>query len=164
MDKVPIVQGTFLLEKFPGKGGWTYAALPEVKPDKSAPFGWLKVYGTIDSYPLVNYKLMPMGNGKLFLPVKSSIRKKIVKEKGDYVEITLYADDSPMVVPQDILLCLADESEVCLNKFLNYNEGQKKSFVDWIMEAKTTTTKVDRIVKLIKKIETGLKFQDKLKD
>ncbi len=38
-----------MLEKIPGKGGWTYAPLPEIPP---------------------------MGNGQHFLPVKAAIRKK----------------------------------------------------------------------------------------
>ena len=60
--------------------------------DKSKPFGWVKVKGTIDGVPFNKYHLMPMGNGKLFLPVKSEIRKKIKKVAGDSVHVILYPD------------------------------------------------------------------------
>jgi len=43
-----LVNNTYLLKKFPGKGGWTYASIPEVLQDKKVPFGWVKVCGTID--------------------------------------------------------------------------------------------------------------------
>lgn len=79
----PLTDKAYLLEKFPGKGGWTYAAIPEIAPDKHAHFGWVRVKGTIDGYKIKGFHLMPMGNGKLFLPVKSEIRKKIKKQAGD---------------------------------------------------------------------------------
>jgi hypothetical protein len=41
------------------------------------------VRGTIDDFEIRKYHLMPMGNGKFFLPVKAEIRKKIKKEAGD---------------------------------------------------------------------------------
>ena len=79
MEK-PLIDNEYLLEKFSGKGGWTYAAIPEIKPDKHAYFGWVRVRGSIDGYEIRAYHLMPMGNGKLFLPVKADIRKKIGKK------------------------------------------------------------------------------------
>ena len=65
----------YLLEKFPGKGGWTYAKIPEIKPEKNNPFGWLCVNGFIDDYEIKNYHLMPMGNGGLFLTRISRIAR-----------------------------------------------------------------------------------------
>ncbi len=75
-DQKPLVDKEYLLQKYPGKGGWTYAAIPEVLQDKHAWFGWVRVKGFIDHHELKNYRLMPMGNGSLFLPVKAEIRKK----------------------------------------------------------------------------------------
>lgn len=34
--KKKLVHKTYMLQKFSGKGGWTYAEIPEVKPDKHA--------------------------------------------------------------------------------------------------------------------------------
>ena len=41
-----------LLKKWPGKGGWTYAEIPEIPQDRKAPFGWVTVKGWIDDYEL----------------------------------------------------------------------------------------------------------------
>lgn len=72
----PIVNNKYLLEKYPGKGGWTYAAIPEVLQDKHSPFGWVKVKGHIDDFEIKNYKLMPMGNGHLFYLLRQTSERK----------------------------------------------------------------------------------------
>ncbi|HYG01732.1 MAG TPA: DUF1905 domain-containing protein [Chryseosolibacter sp.] len=62
----PLVNKQYRLEKFPGKGGWTFARIPEIMQDKTKPFGWVKVRGSIDGVEFKKYHLMPMGNGNLF--------------------------------------------------------------------------------------------------
>ena len=106
--KIPFVNKKYLLEKFPGKGGWTYARVPEISQSKETPFGWIRVRGTIDHYEIKHYHLMPMGNGQLFLPVKAEIRKKIDKGEGDWVHVLLYEDNSPTEIPEELKLCLLD--------------------------------------------------------
>lgn len=48
----PLVNKKYKLEKFPGKGGSTFARIPEVLQDKSKRFGWVKVRGSIDGYEI----------------------------------------------------------------------------------------------------------------
>ena len=69
MEK-PLIDQKFVLKKIPGKGGWTYADLPRVIQNSNAPFGWVRVKGTIDGIEIKKYNLMPYGEGKLFLPIK----------------------------------------------------------------------------------------------
>lgn len=151
----PIIRKKYKLEKFPGKGGWTYATIPEISQDPKQPFGWVKVKGTIDDHVISNYKLMPMGNGKLFLPIKASIRKSIGKEAGDDVLITLYPDNDPISVPADFLACLKDEPKAYTH-FFELKEGEQKQYIDWINEAKKETTRTERMAKAITKIAAGL--------
>ena len=68
----PIIQDHYQLQKYPGKGGWTYAQLPNVPVEEKRAFGMIRVKGTIDGFPIKQYNLMPMGNNILFLPVKGS--------------------------------------------------------------------------------------------
>ncbi|AUP80987.1 YdeI/OmpD-associated family protein [Flavivirga eckloniae] len=159
--ETPLVNSEYLLQKFPGKGGWTYAAIPEVLQNKNNPFGWVKVKGFIDDFELKQYKLMPMGNGKLFLPVKAEIRKKIKKNHGDYVNVILYSDDSLLEIPQEILDCFANEPKKTHETFLNFTEGEQKAYLDWIYGAKTDETKANRILKMMNRLERKLKFHDK---
>ena len=155
MEK-PLVNKDYLLQKFEGKGGWTYAEIPEI-PMPRASFGMLKVKGKIDSYEFSNVRLMPLGNGHLMLTIKSEIRKVIKKQAGDTVHIVLYEDSTPAEIPQELILCMKYE-DGALEKFEKYSDGEKKAFIDWIYSAKTEQTKIDRIAKTIKMIQNGEKF------
>ena len=103
---------------------------------------------------------MPMGNGQLFLPVKAAIRKKIKKEAGDIVHVVLYADNSPIYIPEEFLLCLNEDYQAT-QKFNTLTEGQQKEYIDWIYTAKTDITKVKRMAEAIDKISNGLTFRNK---
>ncbi len=155
----PLVNKSYLLEKYPGKGGWTYASIPEIVQDKKAPFGWVKVKGTIDNYEIKNYKLMPMGNEKLFLPVNADIRKIIGKGEGDSIHVVLYADNSPNKIPEELLACLLDHP-LEHKTFLSYTDGEQKTFIDWIFSAKKEETKVKRIAKTLDKLFKGQKHKE----
>lgn len=151
MNETPLVDKEYLLQKYPGKGGWTFAAIPEITQDKHAWFGWVKVRGTIDDYSIENYHLMPMGNGSLFLPVKAEIRKKIGKNEGDWVHITLYSQDLPPVLPEDFLLCLNDEPQAMV-AFSNLPASEQKKITDWIYSVKNDELKVERIAQTIENL------------
>lgn len=157
----PLVNSVYLLKKFPGKGGWIYAEIPEVLQNKNNPFGWVKVKGFIDDFELKQYKLMPMGNGKLFLPVKAAIRKTIRKKAGDYVQVILFADTSKFEIPEEIIECFKNESQILYETFTSFSEGEQKAYIDWIYDAKTADTKATRIVRMMERLQKKLKYHDK---
>ena len=145
----PLVDKECLLEKFPGKGGWTYADIPEVAPDKHSWFNWVKVRGFIDDYEIQHARLMPKGDGMLFLPVKTAIRKAIKKQAGDMVRIILYPDDTSVELPNELKDCFDFEDHRLKEAFEKEPEGRRKEFIDWIFEAKKEETKAKRIAKCI---------------
>ena len=148
----PLVDKEYLLEKFPCKGGWTFAEIPEIPQDKHSHFGWVKVRGSIDGFEIRKYHLMPLGNGNLFLGVKADIRKKIKKQAGDSVHVILYLDNEPLEVPEELIICLKEEPEV-YEKFRQMKESEQKVFIDWIYSAKTDETKVKRIAATMDKLQ-----------
>ena len=155
-EQIPLVDKVYILEKFQGKGGWTFVRIPEVSPDKNAPFGWVRVNGTIDGYEIRNYNLQPMGNGFLFLPIKSEIRKKIKKQEGDSVHIILYEDVNPIEIPEELILCLKEIDGV-YEGFSAYAERKKITILNSIYSAKTDQAKVNRIAKIIDEIINKIK-------
>jgi len=155
MEK-PLVDKDYLLQKFEGKGGWTYAEIPEIPMPKTS-FGMLKVRGKIDSHEFSNVRLMPLGNGHLLLAVKSEIRKKIKKQAGDTVHIVLYEDNIPTEIPEELILCMQYEEGI-LEKFKVYSDAEKNAFINWIYSAKTEQTKAARIAKTMIMIQKGEKF------
>ena len=147
--KKKLVDKTYMLQKFPGKGGWTYAEIPEVKPDKHAWFNWIKVHGFIDDFEIKHGRLMPLGNGRMMLPIKKAIRKEINKEEGDEVRIVLYPDNLPLEVPQELIDCFELEDARLLNCFKKETANQKQEIITWIYEAKKDETKAKRIIKMM---------------
>ncbi|MCB0646363.1 MAG: DUF1905 domain-containing protein [Saprospiraceae bacterium] len=145
------IDAIYPLEKFPGKGGWTYAAIPEIAQNPANPFGWVSVKGTIDGVP-IQTKLMPMGNGQLFLPVKASLRKTIRKSQGDTVHIVLELDEMGLEIPEELESCLRMESNAIWTRFISLPESKRSALIKWIYEAKMEETRAMRIAELIDKL------------
>jgi len=156
----PLVNKKYRLEKFNGKGGWTFVRVPEIAQDKKAHFGWVKVRGTIDGYEIRKYHLMPIGDGHLMLPVKAEIRKKIKKGVGDLIQVILYPDNEPLEVPEEMLLCLEDAPDA-LKFFNSLSESERKFYIEWVYSAKREETKIDRLTKTIDRLSRKLKLYQK---
>ena len=162
MSEKPLVDRDYLLDKTPGMGGWTYTLIPEIPPDPHAPFGWVKVRGTVDGVPIMGYHLMPGNHGskQLFLSVKAELRRKIKKEAGDWVHITLWRDDTPAEVPEELRLCIEGDP-VAQEFFATLTESQQQAYVRWIYSAKSEQTRIDRMAKTVAALSARLKFADR---
>lgn len=152
-----IIDGTFILERFDAKGGWTYVALPAIRSGRKKPFGMIPLSGSIDGFPVSKIHVMPMGDGRLFLPVKAAIRKAIGKKQGDKVHVVLSEDISPMEIPGEISLYLSDDPQA-EQAFLALTEGQQKMYIDWICAAKKQETKINRIASMMNRVAAGKKY------
>lgn len=75
------------MEKFEGKGGWTYVVWPESK-EFFGTSGAVKVKGLVDGKPFAG-TFMPMGGGRQMLPINMQIRRLIGKDAGEVVEVRL---------------------------------------------------------------------------
>jgi hypothetical protein len=161
-EEKPLVDRDYLLERMPGKGGWTFTFIPEIAPDPHAPFGWVKVRGSVDGVEISDYHLMPgeHGSKQLFLSVKAELRRKIKKGDGDWVRVVLYRDDASPEVPEELTLCLRDD-HAAERFFGSLSEGERNKYVRWINSAKTERTKVDRIARTIDALSNGLRFADR---
>ena len=162
MEK-PLVNKKYLLEKYPGKGGWTYTLISGIPATLRSRGGMVKVKGFVDDFEIKCYNLFPTKSKPTtyFFPVKADIRKKIGKQEGDYVQIILYADNNPTEIPVELMLCLLD-NPIAHKKLLSYSDGEQKAFINWIYSAKTDHTKVERIAKTLENLEKGKKFADKI--
>ncbi len=156
----PLFHNKLLLEKYPGKGGWTYAQVPGISAEIKGAFGMVRVKGRIDNHELKKYHLMPMKSGNLFLPVNAIARKAINKKAGDYVDVLLYLDNDPVDIPDEMMLCLQDEP-AALKFFNTLSDTDQQNYIDWIYEAKREQTRVDRLAKTVVKLLNNMRFYDK---
>ncbi|WP_343848030.1 YdeI/OmpD-associated family protein [Algoriphagus jejuensis] len=147
-----ILEGEFLLERFPGKGGWTFVRVPLERLPGGKAFGMVKLNGSIDDFDFVGKHLMPMKKGILFLPISKPIRTHIGKEEGDSVVLKLYREGIPSTTPQELIDCLEDDPGK-LALFYNLNEAEQKHWVEYIYSADTEETKAARIVKLLDRLK-----------
>jgi hypothetical protein len=152
----PVIDNTYKLEKFPGKGGWTFALIKDVKK-VNGKFPKLKVKGTIDGFKIEDYVLMPYKRDGLFLPVRAEIRKRIGKEAGNRVKVVLYHDDRKFVIPDEFLMCLGAEPEAYVN-YKKLSESEQRLYVLWIFSGKKMETRAERIGKTIERLLLGKKL------
>jgi hypothetical protein len=162
MNEKPLVDRDCLLDRYPGKGGWTFTHIPEIAPDPHAPFGWVKVRGSIDGVSIEGHHLMPgdHGSGQLFLSVKADIRKKIGKGAGDTVRVVLWRDDTSPEVPEELRLCIDDDAPA-REFFDSLTTGEQQAYIRWIYSAKREQTRVGRMGKTVAALASRLKFADR---
>lgn len=146
-----LIEGSFFLERFPGKGGWTFIKIPIAILPSGKPFGMLKVCGTIDEYKFEGKHLMPMGDGFLFFPVSKPIRQAIGKEEGDQVIFTLFRDEIPTSIPQELIDCLEDDPGK-RSLFSALSDTEQKQWIEYIYSANSDEAKAKRIVKLLSEL------------
>ena len=157
-----LVNNHYIVKKQDGKGGWCYVVISEIPADKKNHLGLIRVSGFIDTYELKQFNLLPMKDGPMMLPLKTAVRKLIGKKEGDTVHVKLFVDESPVVIPDDILLCLID-SPKAHQFFLLLSGSNQKYYIDWTEDTKKLETKAVRIIKTIDRLENGLKFYDWLR-
>lgn len=143
-----IVEGTYLLEKFTGKGGWTFIKLPGDLIKTGKAFGMMKISGSIDNYSFEQKHLMPMGNGFVFLPIPKPIRKIIGKEEGDIVEIKLFREEIPEQPPQELIECLKDDPGK-FELFCQLPITKQQEWVKYIYSTDNIELKSNRILQLL---------------
>jgi len=160
----PIVDNQYLILKRIAQSGFkmsnlTYVVIADIPANKRANSGLIKVRGFIDSFELRQFNLLRSKDGVMILPLNAAVRKKTGKKEGDFVRVTLYLDDSPVVVPDELLVCLQD-SPIAHQFFMELSESNQKYYIDWIEGSKKMETKAERISRAIQRLENGLKFYD----
>ncbi len=137
------------IEKFDKKGektGWSYIVVSPTQAQKlkrecKVSF---RVKGKLNDMPLKQVALLPMGDGSFILPINASMRKTLGKRAGDTIKVQLEADDRPLRVSNDFLVCLKDD-ERAYSFFKSLPRSHQLYFSKWIDSAKTDATKSKRI-------------------
>lgn len=133
------------------KTGWTYIVIPadlaqQMKPGNKKSF---RVKGKLDELPVEGMALMPIGDGDFMMALKKEIRKGFRKNRGAMLRVRLEPhDDFKIEVPDDLLECF--EFEPTAGEFFyTLSPSNRGYFIKWINDAKTETTRANRIANTI---------------
>lgn len=147
------------------KTGWTYIAIPakiaqQLKPNTKKSF---RVKGKLDDFEIEKVALVPMGGGDFIMAINAAMRKGVGKRKGAAIKVSIEPDDAPILVPAELLECMADEPEA-LQYFNSLPQGHRNYFTKWIDSAKTDNTKARRIALVIKTMVRKMDFGAMLRE
>lgn len=164
MQETPIINNNYLIQKRIAQSGFkmsdlTYVLIADFPNIRKNGKGNFRVKGFIDTFEIKQYNLLPTKEKGMILPLNAAVRKKISKKEGDYLHVVLYADESPLEIPDEFLICLLDSPKA--NQFFKaLSLSNQKYYIDWIEASKKMETKVERITKTIERLENGKKFYD----
>lgn len=146
-------KGKIFIEQFPGKGGWHYAVVPIESLKTNSAFGWLEVNCIVDGLDLGLIKLMPMGNQKLFLPLKKALRKQLNKELGDPIAVHVYyiapSPPSQNFLDESIKMASPEGYE----RYKTLSKTEQDRLINWILSTNFESKQIEKIAQLIAFLE-----------
>ncbi len=147
------------------KTGWTYINIPakiagKLNPGIKTSF---RVKGKLDDYEIEKIALVPMGGGDFIMAINAAMRKGLGKQKGAAIKVQLEIDGAPILPPEDLIECMADEPEA-VKHYNSLPQGHRNYFTKWIDSAKTDTTKAKRIALVIKTMVRKMDFGAMLRE
>jgi hypothetical protein len=162
-----MIRFTAVIKRFADQGektGWTYIEIPpkaaeQLKPTTKTSF---RVKGRLDNFEIEKVALLPMGGGKFILTLNADIRKGIKKTKGATVEVSIEADNAPLLVNAEFLECLHDDP-TALKTFESLTKGHRLYFSKWIESAKTEPTKAKRIAMAVNALAKGWGYPEMMR-
>ncbi len=103
----------------------------------------------LDGLVVSGMALMPMGNGDFIMALKADVRKRLHKNKGAMLKVSLEEDtDYKVELPDDLKDCFEFEPEA-FDFFNSLAKSHRGYFIKWINEAKTSETRTKRIVNTV---------------
>lgn len=153
--KTGMIRFTAVLEKMPGRFGWTYVDFPRDVRTLFGRGGSVRVKGTVNGVPM-DRALMPTGRGVHVLVLGQELRKKANVKAGDEARFEVWLNPRPDEIP------LPEELRETFEFLPDFKQGwerispgMRRSICIWLNSAKTTPTRVRRIAELLRRFETG---------
>ncbi|MEC3878851.1 YdeI/OmpD-associated family protein [Parapedobacter sp. 10938] len=141
--------------------GWAYVEVPhaianQIKPNYKQVY---RVRGQIDGHAFAGLALMPKGEGDYYLAINGSMRRVLKKGVGEVLALCLEEDkDFKIVMPEDLEVCLLDEDDDLMGKFMALPMSHRNYFITYITDAKTEPTRTKRIAMTVEAMILGIDF------
>ena len=162
-----MIEFSGIIEKFGTKGektGWSYIQISSklILLLNAGTKKSFRVKGFIDRLPIEKLALLPMGDGNFIIPLNLEMRKKLLKGKGDSVNVSIELDLAPLELNAEFTDCLADD-KLAYDFFKSLAPGHQRYFSKWIESSKTESTKIHRIAKSMNALGNRLGFGEMLR-
>lgn len=147
------------------KTGWKYIVIPADvanKLNKGVKTSY-RVKGKLDSYPIKQVALLPMGEGEFIIPMNATIRRAIGKKEGAMLTVEIEVDKSAFAFNTDFMACL-DDAPDAQKYFKTLPGSHQKYFSKWIDSAKTDATKSKRIAMALNGLARQLRYNEMLRE
>lgn len=149
-----IVKYTTTILKFGQQGeksGWTYIGIPQDMAERLNPGikKSFRVKGKLDEYAIEAVAILPMGDGSFILPLNATMRRAIKKKVGAMLQVQLQLDKAPLVVPPDLLECLADEPKALAYFEKELLPSHRNYFIKWVGGVKGDAARAKRIAMVV---------------
>ena len=149
---LPFAEGEFTLQKYPGKGGWTYLSLPKPPGFRAGLFGATYVSGCSDDLEFEKLSVWASKNQSLFFPVKASIRKTIGKHQGDIVRVRLFRLDNSDELPAELQL-LFEEDPLAEKRFYSLSKFKQNAYTLKLAQCNDPLQTTDLLSKLLRDLD-----------
>lgn len=162
-----MIKFTAVLKKFAEQGektGWTFIEVSstianKIKPNTKKSY---RVKGFLDSYPIEQVALVPMGEGDFIIAVNATMRKAIGKRQGASVKVQLEEDTEGYILNADFMACMEDEPKA-MSFFKTLPPGHQRYFSKWIESAKTEETRAKRIAQTINAMIKSMGYSEMIR-
>lgn len=148
-----ILEGDFTIERYPGKGGWSYIELPPIPKEEDAPFGWIEASAIIDGVQIEHLKLWPMKKGGVMLSLRADTRKRIKKEAGDSLYLQLFDFDRTGILKMQLIDSIRIIQPDLEGKLQELPSWELNQFLVKMTKAKKEEQKAEIILKIIEELE-----------
>lgn len=147
------------------KTGWSYIEISakqanQLKPGSKVSY---RVKGKLDSLPIKQVALVPMGEGAFIIPFNASMRKGTGKKAGDKITVTLAEDKSEFEMSSDFMVCLEDDLKA-IKFFKTLSGSHQRYFSKWIDSAKTDSTKTKRITMALNALSRNMGYPEMIRE
>ena len=153
LEKKLIASGTFQIQKFSGKMGWSYIQLETLSESQVKQLNMQLVDAEIDQLNFEQLRLMPLGDGSLFIPLKKEIRKELGKEAGDKVKASIYIPLIDKIGFKELKECLEQDELPSWRYFMLLNEDEQQNVLNRLNRILKPSAQAEEILSLGKELK-----------
>ena len=149
------IRFTAVLERMPGRFGWTYVDFPKDVRTLYGKGGTVRIKGTVNGVPM-DRALMPTGRGVHVIVLGVDLRKKAKVKAGEEARFEVWLNPRPdeIELPEELSETLDFLPEFKAG-WERMRPGMKRSILIWINQGKTVPTRAKRVAELLRRFETG---------